>query len=531
MIDPQKIWSSSQLPTLPSVAFGLLKLSKDPETKIKDVVELIQTDPAISAKILKATNSTFFGFKSEITSIARAVPLLGSTVVTSMALSFSLIEDSIEDGPLADYYNSYWVQSVVQATTNEILSTYCKTGLECEFLLAGLLMDLGRLAMLKTISDDYLPVLQIAEEEQRDLFELEQELLDINHIEVGIKLAENWSLPQPLIQAIRLHHAPVEKLIEEQDSPNFELIKATALSASIGDYFCATNKGQALKRMQEITQEFYSFSDADLDQLLEKANARIEEAAETFSIDSDQLPDPSDLMAEANQHLAQLALQQHVATTQAQARQEVAEIENQKLETRNQELQKQAVHDSLTKTYNRNFFDEAFEKEINRCARTASFVGVIFIDADKFKNLNDNYGHQFGDLVLQRIATGLEETIRNSDILARYGGEEFVIFVHQPTEKGLERLAERLRARIESESILFGDNKISVTVSVGAAIGIPNREPGDFAKQLIASADESMYVAKKNGRNQVHSRSLLDDEERKLTQQITQKRFVRDLKF
>ena len=109
MIDPTKIWSSSQLPTLPSVAIHLLELSKDPETEIRDVIEVIKTDPAISAKILKSTNSSFFGFNSKVTSIDRAVPLLGTTVVTSLALSFSLVDAAMTTGPMVEHYNAYWM--------------------------------------------------------------------------------------------------------------------------------------------------------------------------------------------------------------------------------------------------------------------------------------------------------------------------------------------------------------------------------------------------------------------------------------
>ena len=107
MIDPSKIWSSPQLPTLPTVAIRLIELSKQPELEIRDVLDLIKLAPAISAKILKSTNSSFFGFSSEVTSIDRTVPLLGTTMVTSLALSFSLADVAMKFGPLVDHYQSY----------------------------------------------------------------------------------------------------------------------------------------------------------------------------------------------------------------------------------------------------------------------------------------------------------------------------------------------------------------------------------------------------------------------------------------
>jgi HD-like signal output (HDOD) protein len=224
MADPQKIWSSSNLPTLPTVAVRLLEISKNPETEINDVIEVIKTDPAITAKILKATNSSLFGFSSKVTSIDRAVPLLGTTVVTSLALSFSLVEGAMTSGPLVGHYNSYWMQSVVHSATAEVLSKYSQGGLECEYFLAGLLMDIGRLAMLKTIGEEYRPILEAANDQQRSLSEIETEQLGFNHAEIGSKLMQNWDLPEVLVLATQLHHEPFEKLQEHATHPDFALL-------------------------------------------------------------------------------------------------------------------------------------------------------------------------------------------------------------------------------------------------------------------------------------------------------------------
>ncbi len=527
MIDPHKIWSSSQLPTLPSVAIRLLEISQDPDTETKDVIDIIKTDPAISAKILKSTNSSFFGFSSKVTSVDRAVPLLGTTVVTSLALSFSLVEAAMTSGPMVKHYNAYWLQSLVQGITAETLSEGSTEGLDCEYFLTGLLMDLGRLAMLKTISQEYWAVLERASVQRCNLHDVESELLGINHVEVGMKLMENWNLPETLLNAVKYHHAPVPEILEQHGSADFELLGAIAVSAALGDYFCSANKGLALTRLQELTGELYKFTDTDLEEFFVKVKPRIEEAGDLFSVNTEELGDPSELMAQASEQLAQVAVREHVASAQAAARQQAAERESQELATKNQQLQKQALHDPLTKIYNRQFFDEALQKEVNRCCRNAMPIGAIFADIDKFKQLNDTYGHQFGDLVLQRVAKAFGQVLRNSDTLARYGGEEFVVLVSEPTEKGLQKVAERIRACVEAEEVHFGDQRVAVTISVGAAIAIPGRTESDIGERLIAAADEAMYNSKKNGRNQVRFRSLLSQQERQLTQRVNQKRFSR----
>lgn len=528
--DPNKIWNSKTLPTLPAVALRLLELSKDPETEVKAFVDVIRTDPAILAKILKSANSSFFGFKSQVVSVERAVPLLGTTVVTSLALSFSLVESAMSDGPLAPHYSSYWMQSVVQACAAEGLATFTPghAGLACEYFQSGILIDLGRLVLLKAVPRDYLPCLMGSKIGRRPLHEVESEKLGLDHLDVGERIVRDWHLPEVLALVVRHHEDSPEQIdaagIQAEWLP---LVKAAAVAAAVGDYFCGDLKGAALERLRHLTICFFGFSEERLQEYLRHVKERVDAAADLFAVPADEIGDPADLMAQASEQLAQLAVREHVAGTQAQAEKDLVVREKQVLVEKNDELQKRALRDPLTGVYNRLFLDEALEKEVRRCARVAAPVGVIFCDIDHFKKLNDTYGHPFGDLVLQKVAKAYSETIRDSDTLARYGGEEFVILAVEPTEKGLEKLAERIRARIEAEEILHEGTRVPVTVSVGAAIGLPDRGDAELGKKLVAAADEAMYDSKHAGRNRVHLRSLVPADEQRITQFVLQKRFSR----
>jgi len=527
MIDPTRIWSLSQLPTLPAVVVRLLEMSRDAETEIRDVIELIKSDPALSAKIVKAANSTYFGIKSEVKAIDRAVPLLGTTVTTSLALSFSLNESAMSRGPLASHYQDYWRQSIVQASAAEMLGLRIAPVLAPEFFLCGLLQDLGRLAMLKTIPQEYLPVLEKAKADGTPLHEVEKRALGFDHIEIGANLMEHWKLPDALIDAVRLHHASLDALLAERGSPQFPLSAATAVSACVGDYFCTPAKGLALERLRALAAQCFQFSSEQVEEFLVKCDERIEHAADLFQVDVTDLGDPADLMVQANEQLAQLAMREHVASTQANLRQQEAEKERKELESRNRELQRQALHDPLTQVYNRQFFDETLEREASRCRRSAAALGVLFIDIDHFKSVNDTYGHQFGDQVLKQVSQAIQSAIRASDVLARYGGEEFVVLASQPTEKGIEKLAERIRERVAQETFHSADQLVKVTCSIGGAIAIPARNDDQIGQELVAAADECLYEAKRAGRNRVCSRSLVRDADRQLMQLMTIHRFSR----
>lgn len=527
MVDPARIWASSHLPSLPTVALRLLELSRDPETDMRAVIDEVRNDPALVAKILKATNSAFTGVRSAVSSIERAVPLLGTTVVSSLALSFSLTENAVARGPLAEHYRSYWLQSLVQATTADLLGGEPGGRSEREFFLAGMLIDIGRLAMLKTIPTEYRPVLEAGQSGEGELCALEAERLGFTHVDISVKLMENWKMPGPLIAAARLHESSVAGLLEHESSADFPLIAASATAAAMGDYFCQPEKHAALERLRALGSRFFGRSDESIDGLIQQVGERVREAGALFSLDVNGLLDPSELMAEANEQLAQLALRESIAGREAVARREEVEGEMQQLEARHEELRSKALRDPLTGVYNRGFFDDALEREAERCSRHGESLGLLFLDVDHFKQFNDTYGHQFGDEVLKAVAGLFGKCIRNSDVLARYGGEEFVVIVHRPTEKGLMKLAERIRERVEAQAFPHEGSDVHVTVSLGGAFCIPQRKEVELARRLVTSADEAVYEAKQNGRNQVRLRSLVDEWEARLANAVTCHRFSR----
>jgi diguanylate cyclase (GGDEF)-like protein len=505
----------------------LLEMARDPETEFKDVIGVVKTDPAITAKILKAANSSFFGFKSPVTSIERAVPLLGTTVVTTLALSFSLVDAAMTSGPLAQHYTAYWKHSIVQAVAAEVLAERYAHGLSSDCFLTGLLLDLGRLAMLKTVPNEYLPVLAEWEEQGGSLKEREAARLGIDHVRVGAQLMRDWKLPPRLIAAVSLHHATVSKLLAELHDETTVTERVVAVAATVGDYFCTAGKGAALERLESLTSTFFQTTPTELEQYLERTRERIDKAGNLFSVNFDGLGASADLMAEAGEQLARVAVREHMASTQMEIQRQAAEEANHELESKNHELQERATRDALTGLHNRTFFAEALNAAINAASRTAGAIGLVFSDIDHFKRLNDTYGHQFGDEVLRLVGSIYNDVVRKSDVVARYGGEEFVVLVHQPTEKGLEKLSERLRLAIESGAFWFEGKRVPVTISIGAAIVLPERDPGDLALRLVAAADEAMYESKQNGRNQAHVRSLIEADDRQLNQLVAQKRFSR----
>lgn len=523
----EQVLKSQQLPTLPTIAIRLLELTRDPDSEIRDFVDTVKSDPALSAKILKSANSSYFGLSSSVTTVDRAIVLLGTTVATSLSLSFSLSDEAMSSGPLAEHYRDYWMQSIVQSASAEALEEVGFKGLGADLFLCGLLLDLGRLALLKAVGRAYTPILDEAKTGPAVLVDIESRVLGYSHVDVGDHLMKSWKLPQSFIEAVRCHHLPASVILRKHQEANDGLCLPAAVAARAGDYFCTPAKGEALAELRELMGGAYNFTEAQITDFLARVDTRIKQAAELFNFDMSSLGEPTDLMEQANAQLAELAMREHVAKTQADARQQIIEQQKQELETRNRELQSQVLHDALTGLHNRKFFDQTLEQEVSKSIRAANAVAVLFLDIDRFKSLNDTYGHQFGDLVLARVAANLKSNLRVADMAARYGGEEFVVIVHQPTEKGIERLAERLRAGVESLEVEHNGSRVPVTISIGGAIAVPTRVDKDLARSLVAAADESLYQSKGNGRNRCTIRSLLNERDRKLVHDTTNHRFSR----
>ncbi|WP_170294870.1 sensor domain-containing diguanylate cyclase [Roseospira navarrensis] len=160
------------------------------------------------------------------------------------------------------------------------------------------------------------------------------------------------------------------------------------------------------------------------------------------------------------------------------------------------ELEYQANHDSLTGAVNRQRGARHLDHEVLRSRRQGAPLSVILADVDHFKGINDRHGHGVGDRVLQEIVRVLTDRLRETDILARWGGEEFVILLPDTDRDGAVRLAEALRAGVESAAFATGDR---VTLSLGAAL----LQDGETAESVIDRADRALYQAKRGGRNRV----------------------------
>ncbi len=164
-------------------------------------------------------------------------------------------------------------------------------------------------------------------------------------------------------------------------------------------------------------------------------------------------------------------------------------------------LERMATHDQLTGLYNRHHFINTFEQEMNRCRRYKNDLVLMMLDIDHFKKVNDTCGHKCGDNVLQQLAGRLEDTVRTTDSTFRFGGEEFVILLPETNINSCYHVAEKIRKACAEVPFSLDCNLKTITVSIG--IVSYHGQPLQNINDLINFADQALYQAKENGRNQV----------------------------
>ncbi|THB73766.1 MAG: GGDEF domain-containing protein [Gammaproteobacteria bacterium] len=164
----------------------------------------------------------------------------------------------------------------------------------------------------------------------------------------------------------------------------------------------------------------------------------------------------------------------------------------------NQALQS-ALRDPLTKLHNRAMLEQHLARESQLAQRHEEEFSMIMIDVDKFKEVNDEYGHQAGDAILCKLADIMREYGRASDMLFRFAGDEFVITLRKTSIAGAQMLANRIRQAVENARVEYKGNILSLSISMGVAA----LKCGETTEELFARADQALYQAKEGGRNQV----------------------------
>lgn len=476
----------NNLPTLPGVAIQLVELAQDPEAHIATAAKIISHDPALSAKILRVANSSLYATQRKVENLRQALTVLGLNATLTLALGFSLAKSLRAAWNQSSHNEAVWRRSILAATACRSLGEKLGLPRTEELMLAGLLQDIGRLALGQIDPVRYAAICTEADDGD-GLLAREREAFGADHAEIGAWLARRWNLP-----------AYLEQAIAGSESGGGEDLFDTcvALSGLIADIWIAPDPEEHRRRVSDMAQARLNLSRADFAEVITLVTESIPEFAMLFDMRLTE-PERMDAIVE---HARELLLIRNLKDIQEAHR---LRREAEQLKDHARALEDRARRDPLTGLFNRAHFQELLEKEFDGARQFGWPISLAFIDLDDFKQINDRYGHLAGDEVLRQFATVLAMGVRASDVLCRFGGEEFLLLLPSTGETAARTLLQRLLQDISSTPMAEVDDQV---IRVTASVGLATMSGGfgfDSADALVRAADRALYDAKGHGRNRI----------------------------
>ncbi len=484
------------LPSLPAIAMRIIQEVKKDNSSITELASIISVDPALTAKILKVANSSFYALPYKVESIEKAVNILGIAALKNIALSFVIVK-GFKRNAVDDFnYEHYWKRSITAAVSAEMIASKLGMTREDTFV-TPLLMDIGVFVMYLSRPDDYLGVINKKKISRLKTYEAEREVFGFDHMEVGSEILKEWGLPEDIYLPIAYHHK--KDSCPPEISNIVEILSLADISSSI---YHGNKSIEKFGELKSALQDKLKISEEEVYEFTDSIAEKTVEILRTFEMDPGDMKPYSLILEEANEELGKLNLSYEQLVMELKQAKEMAESFAVEAWEAKEQLKELAVKDSLTGLYNRRFYQDYLDREMPRVERYKHVLSLIMIDIDHFKIVNDTYGHPHGDEVLRVVAGIFIETVRKPDIVARYGGEEFVIVLPETDIKGAVVLAERLRKLVESQEIPFEDGSMKVTISLG--VTTYNSINGKKSQEeLMQSADKALYSSKQTGRNKL----------------------------
>ena len=483
-----KIRQCPNLPSLPAIAIQVLDLAGKADVDIAEIARIISKDPALSTKILRTVNSSFYGRSQHVSTISHALVILGLQSVKTLVLGFSLVSNLTKNKAKGFKHLQYWRRSVYAATAARIIAVKLNVVQQEEAFLSALLQDIGMLVLDMVLGQQYSDICESAPT-HKELVGVETTALGASHAAVGMMLAEQWKLPPILTQTIGASHdsnAVTDPALKK-------LAEIVELSGWCADVFMDADAAGAIAHVRGVCANSYKVSQTDCDLWLAEIGATTREVASLFEINIGGVANYEAILKKANEALVELTLE--------------SQMQNTKLQQQNEVLHQKATTDGLTGLSNRATFDEAFSERFAAARASGKPLTLLMMDIDKFKTVNDRYGHQAGDQVLGGVAKILKAAARAKDIVARYGGEEMAIVLPETPRHVASAIAETIRLAIAKQPIQAMGNAIAVTISIGVATFEAGGAMTD-PKHLLKAADLAVYTAKRSGRNCVKIFSL-----------------------
>lgn len=484
----EEILTCPALPTLPAIAVRVLELTQRDDVKLDELASAIQNDQALSAKVLRTVNSSFYGLRQSVTTIRKAIVLLGLGPVRSLALGFSLVSSlEMEKEPLFDYV-TYWRRAVTAAVAARLVAERMGVADPDEAFLAGLLSDIGMVAMYRALGDDYLAVVDLAGGDHARLGKYELEQLGVHHAEIGALLAERWRLPAEVRIPIKYHERPTA-------SPNecAALVRCVGLGLLAYDVLNSADAGPAIRKFYERGKLWFKVMSDDAQELLKQASESAKQVADLLEINTGTYGDPEAIIRRADASLTDLhranKLESYAASQLGAERGEAG-----------------ARRDAATGALDKSGFQAALVEGFGAARAHGEPISLVQVAIEGLAMAEDSYGPEGREAVLGTVVMQLIKAFDPlGGVVARVGPSVFAVVMPGQGGQVARREAESFRRLVEARSGEWAPANAVERVFLTCSVGVSCVEAGapGSAEGLIVESAESLREARREGGNRV----------------------------
>lgn len=492
----------ASLPAPPVTLTRVIQAASDGAWSTGRLAKVVSCDPSFAVQLLRLVNSSVYARDGKVSSVERAIALLGTRSLRNLALCIA-VKSCVQRKELGDYnLDAFWENSLRRAVASQLLAARVPAaGYDpTEAFTAGLLQDLGTLVLVRRrpeVADVLNEFFTVSPEERRAA---EHELFGATHDDLAEQLAQAWSLPDELVVPMRYHHQP-------NAAPEaFEVrCRVAAYAELLTGVLSCEDKRIALEEARQVVSRWGDLTTDDVDELIGELSQRVTEIAHELEIPIGLQPTFEGILKAANNRLVELNLSYEELVSRLERALAEKEALAQQLARRNQELEQLSLTDELTRLPNRRSLSGRLTYEIRRVARGGTLVFAI-ADIDRFKAVNDRWGHDFGDLVLKGISATISEAVRDTDLAGRMGGEEFGIVLPGASLENCMVAAERILNAVRNHRFMCPDGverHFTISLGLSALQGPYMRKAAvdRLAARLYKVADAALYRSKTDGRD------------------------------
>jgi HD-like signal output (HDOD) protein len=504
---------AQELYTLPAAAMKVLELTASPQVDVRALKNCIETDPALTAKLLRVVNSSLFGLSRQVSDLNQALALLGVKPLKLLVLGFSLPK-ALFDGLEAETLAAYWRRTLTKAAAARELSEAAFGASSDEAFITGLLQDLGQLALVQDLGRPYLAFLEGVQKEHEDLAARELATLGFDHAMYSARLLDQWGLPKSLVASIaeRQDLAHLATLAED-----YRRLPQGLHLAELAARVLADGRTDALDELQQAAERYAGLSPEDVERVLRALEAKVILLAEALDLELSEPVDCDRLLSEAKARRSQIA---------ASAAKDLAVAAHESLLWQQVEALRVATADFLaqpgdnssrrpkeaeTKTASTHLRDSnpalggRIELALTRCRQLRAAVSVLVVSLDQEEEIAFTAGGD-GLQRAMKLVTAVASALCESETASLEASESSVAIVLESCDRPQavafgRRLVDMVAQCAGGKREWLGR---ALTVSVGAAtLALP---PRNFPpRELIEAARRCLSGARAAGGNVVKS--------------------------